>query len=59
MSSPETGRHLQLTSLATLHKNMGIEDGRCQDIFNAVPPSQSQMTKGTHNNFKKYTRRKF
>ena len=32
---------------------MCVEDGRCQDLFNAVPPSEKQKSKRVHNSFKK------
>ena len=30
---------------------MCVEDGQCQDIFIAVPPSEKQMSKRMHNSF--------
>ena len=37
---PFTGRHLQLTSRGTLHKNHDVR--QCQGIFNAAQPSERQ-----------------
>ena len=41
ISSPGTGRYLQLISLAT-YAEMYVEDGRCQGIFNTASPSETQ-----------------